>query len=94
MKPGVHPVIARLQSDTDPTNAVREMLQGASIIAQAVGVKVGYTVESVDPTATPDPQVYRAGLRHLHSALAMLGVRASSILTQTIEQTKKLPHQR
>jgi hypothetical protein len=92
MTPGLHPVIARLQGDTDPTAAVREMMQGASIVAQAVGVKVAYTVEQADPNATPDPAVYRTGLRHLHSAIAMLGVRASSLLTDAIKRTKALPH--
>jgi hypothetical protein len=88
----MHPVIAKLQGNLDPAAHVHEMLQGASIIAQAVGVRVSYSVEPVDPSATPDVNLYHAGLRHLQSAIAMLGVRAGNVLTDAIRRTAKLPH--
>lgn len=90
--PPTHPVIAKLQGDTDPTNAVREMMTGASVIAQSVGVRVTYNIEPADPNATLDPTAWQNGLRHFHSAVAMIGVRARSILTPTINKLRKLPH--
>jgi hypothetical protein len=89
----MHPVIAKLQGDTNPVSAVKEMLVGVSIVAQAVGVQIQYTVaEQADPNTTPDATAYQTGLRHLHSALAMLGVRAQNVLTNSINKTRKLPH--